>query len=381
MRRSPGPCRRRGVGLYVHLPFCVSRCAYCTFITSTDLALMPRVTAAVAREIDLMADREPRPLASLYLGGGTPSLVDAAALGGIFAAVGRSFALKPGAEVTLEANPDDVTEDRIALWRRLGVTRVSIGCQSFSDRILEMLNRRHSAAQSRSAAEAVLAAGLTLSIDLMLGLPLMRREELESTLGETLRLRPQHVSVYLLEMDKPHELARLAERRPDIFPDADVSASQFLQAGRTLVAAGYRHYEVSNFALPGNVARHNTRYWSGLPVLAAGVGAHGQAGRRRWANLAELPAYLEAVARGETPRAWSRRLAEDEALREAVMLGMRQARGVADELLHECGAAAPSFAERLADFLSLGLARRLPGRVRLTPRGWLVSNELLHTLW
>jgi oxygen-independent coproporphyrinogen-3 oxidase len=194
-------------------------------------------------------------------------------------------------------------------------------------------------------------------------------------------LRPGHVSVYLLEMDKPHALGRLAARRPDLFPDADAAARQYLAVGRALVGAGYRHYEISNFALPGKLAHHNVRYWRRRPVLSAGLAAHGQSGRQRWAAPDELPAYLEAVDGGRLPRAWSRSLGEQEVLRERVMLALRLARGVREELAEACAAGAPPFRQKLEDFLALGLARRSGGRVRLTPRGWLVSNELFAALW
>ena len=372
---------RHAAGLYVHLPFCATRCAYCTFVTSTELETMPRALAAAAREVERLGRPAGRPLASVYLGGGTPSLVAAELLEGLFGALRTSFTLRDRCEVTLEANPDDVDPARLGLWRRLGVTRVSIGVQAFHDRILRLLNRRHDAAAARRAVELVLAAGFVVSLDLMLGLPGMSAGELAASLAETVRLRPHHVSVYLLEMDKPHALVRLAERHPDLVPDADAAAAQYRATGRALVGAGFRHYEISNYALPGCEARHNLRYWLGQPVLAAGVGAHGQAGRRRWANTAELPAYLAAVEAGEAPVAWSRSLSEDEARRERVMLGLRLARGVASEELHACAASAPEFGARLEEFLSLSLARERRGTVRLTPRGWLVSNELLAALW
>lgn len=376
--RSPG---RTAAGLYVHLPFCASRCAYCTFVTSTELDLMPRVMAALGREIGALGRRGGRPLATLYLGGGTPSLVPAGLLTDLFAAIDRHFPRLPGAEVTLEANPDDVTAEKARVWAGLGVTRVSLGVQAFSDPVLAMLNRRHDAARASAAVQALQRAGFAVSVDLMLGLPGLGPDEAGVTLAELLRLRPGHVSVYLLEMDKPHALARLSERRPDLFPDADAAASQYLAVGRTLVAAGYRHYEISNFALPSREARHNVRYWRRHPVLAAGLAAHGQSGRRRWANLDALPAYLDAVESGGSARAWSRRLGEDEVVKERVMLGLRLARGVSEQASAACCARAPAFAEGLADFLALGLARRAGGRVRLTPRGWLVSNELFARLW
>jgi len=373
--------RPRPAGLYVHVPFCARRCAYCTFVTSTDLDQIGRTVDALVTEITRIAGSSRRELATVYLGGGTPSLLPRPELERLAAAIRNGFAVLPGAEVTLEANPDDVGETTVAAWAALGVTRVSLGVQSFADPVLEMLNRRHTAAEARSAAGRVQASGLQLSIDLMLALPGLHRAALDATLEETVTLVPDHVSVYLLETDKPHRLGELAGLRPDLFPSADESARQYLAAGRALVSAGYRHYEISNFARPGCRARHNTRYWLGQPVLAAGVAAHGQAGRRRWANHDQLPAYLEAVETGRAPRAWTRRLGADEAVREALMVRLRLARGAPAELVERCSGLAPAFAERLEEFFSLGLARRVGNRVRLTPRGWLLSNELLATLW
>ncbi len=381
-REGPrGASGRRGAGLYLHLPFCASRCAYCTFTTSTELALPPRTMTGIVRELERMGTHGGRSLRTLYLGGGTPSLTPEPQMRAIFAALRRYFPLLPRAEVTLEANPDDVTAERAAMWAALGINRVSVGVQAFCNRVLAMLNRRHDAAQAAAAVELLAGAGFAISLDLMLALPGMTASDLDATLAETIRLRPDHVSVYLLEMDKPHALGRLAERRPDLFPSSDRAASQYLAVGRALVAAGYRHYEVSNFALPGREARHNLRYWRRWPVLAAGVAAHGQIGRRRWANLDELPAYLAAVEAGRAPRAWSRRQTPGEVVKERVMLGLRLACGVEKGVITAAGALAPAFQQRLEDFLDLGLARAGRGRVRLTPRGWLLSNELFAALW
>ena len=367
--------------MYIHLPFCASRCAYCTFVTSTDLDLMPRTVAALCREIDMLGARGRRPLATLYLGGGTPSLLPEAQLREVFAALDRSFPRLDGAEVTLEANPDDVNAEKARAWARSGVNRVSVGVQAFCDRVLAMLNRRHSASQARAAVELLMGSGFEVSLDLMLGLPGLAPDDLAATVAEVLRLRPGHLSVYILEMDKPHALTRLAQRRPDLFPDSDAAAGQYLAVGRALVGAGYRHYEISNFALPGKAARHNLRYWLRRPVLAAGLAAHGHSGRRRWANVDDLPAYLGAVEDGRPPRAWSRRLDPQEVAKERVMLGLRLARGVERGELRACAEAVPAFGQRLDDFLTLGLARQASGRVRLSPRGWLLSNELLAALW
>lgn len=377
--RSRAP--RSPVGLYLHIPFCARRCAYCSFVTSTDLDLMPRTMAALEQEISWLGERAGRPLATLYLGGGTPSLLPLASLAALLATTRRCFPLVPGAEVTLEANPDDVTPVQAEGWSTLGITRVSVGCQSFDDDVLAVLNRRHDARQAEDAVKTLLLRGFEVSLDLMIGLPGLSAERLRSTLATVCRLRPQHVSVYLLETDKPSALGRLAVRRPDLMPDTDEAARQYLMVGRALVAAGYRHYEISNFALPGHAARHNLRYWRRETVLAAGLGAHGSSGRRRWANLDELGGYLSAIEAGRAPRAWSRRLDDAEVVKERVMLGLRLACGVPAALIRSAAADAPDFGRRVDEFLALRLLREARGRMRLAPRGFLLSNELLEALW
>jgi oxygen-independent coproporphyrinogen III oxidase len=377
----PPRCARSPAGFYLHVPFCARRCAYCSFVTSTELDMMPRAMAALRREITRLGESGGRPLATLYLGGGTPSLLPRAQLEALLECVGQRFPLASGAEVTLEANPDDVTSAQVEAWDRLGITRVSVGCQSFDDRVLAYLNRRHDARQAENAVQTLLARGLEVSLDLMIGLPGLSENQLSATLATACRLRPQHVSVYLLETDKPNALGRLALRRPDLFPDADEAARHYLVVGRTLVGAGYRHYEISNFALPGHAARHNLRYWLQQPVLAAGLGAHGSSGRQRWANLDDLAGYLGAVEAGRAPRAWSRRLSDAEVVKERVMLGLRLAHGSRSELVKRAAADTPDFGRRVEEFLALGLLREGEGRVRLAPRGFLLSNELFAALW
>ncbi len=342
---------------------------------------MSELVAAVATEIRRMGWHGRRPLDTLYVGGGTPSLLPHSALEHILAAVDARFDRSAEAEVTLEANPEDVDAGTARSWARAGVTRVSVGVQSLDDDVLRQLGRRHSAARAVAAVQQLEDAGVAVSLDLMLGLPGAAGPALAGTLAGVLELRPEHVSVYLLETDKPSALAQLSQRRPDLFPDSDEAANQYLLVGRTLTEAGYRHYELSNFALPGREARHNTRYWRREAVLAAGPAAHGHARRRRWANVDDLDRYVAAVAAAESPRAWSRRLDAGEEVRETVMLGARLRRGVGGRCTRRARELSPAFAAALDDFLALGLARPVGAGFRLTPRGWLVSNELLATLW
>ncbi|NWG00556.1 MAG: radical SAM family heme chaperone HemW [Thermoanaerobaculaceae bacterium] len=369
------PYRRHSCGLYLHVPLCVSRCSYCAFVSTTELEQRGRLVSAIAGELDTLGRRAGRELRTLYFGGGTPSLLGAAELATIMAALRRWFVVAPGAEFTLEANPEDVAEERLQRWARLGVTRLSLGVQSFDENILRRLGRRHSAVKARWAVAAALAHGFTVSLDLMVGVPGEGAKQVEQSITEVLQLLPHHVSVYLLELDKPTPLAALATRCPDTFPDEDAAARAYLQVGKALVGAGYHHYEVSNFARPGFSARHNLRYWLGRSVLGVGPAAAGQVGRQRFANVEDIQLYLERLEAGSSPRAWARTLSEHELGVERLMLGLRLAQGVGEGAVQRL--APPEFCEQLQAFLALGLARRRGRRVRLTPRGWLVSSELL----
>ncbi|MFN3413200.1 MAG: radical SAM family heme chaperone HemW [Thermoanaerobaculum sp.] len=370
----------RSASLYLHLPFCASRCAYCTFVTSTERELLPRYMAALRQELMLLARLAKRPLRTLYLGGGTPSLLPGDELSELFSVLNVSFPRLPGAEVTLEANPDDVTEERIQLWQSLGVNRVSVGVQSFDDGVLALLSRRHSAQKAKVALQSLLAAGFVVSADIMLGLPGLNRRRLEQTLEVLVQLSPHHVSVYLLEMDKPHRLALLAQRHAGLFPSEEEAAWQYLATARFLQRAGYRHYEVSNWARPGFEARHNLRYWQGGVVLGCGVGAYGQGRNSRWANTSELGEYMASLASSRFPRTWRSYLTPEAAQAERVMLALRLSRGVRWCEAEALAETRPRFWQVFEDFLAVGLARRRGERVRLTPRGWLVSNELFATL-
>ncbi len=342
---------------------------------------MARYLPALVEEAAMLELEPGSPLTSLYLGGGTPSQVPPQALASLVEELCVRFPLAPGAEVTVEANPDDVTATLLDAWRGAGVTRVSMGVQSFDDGELAVLDRRHDAARAASAARLALDHGdLEVSLDLMLAIPDQTRSSLDRSVDRLLDLAPHHVSVYLLEMDKPHRLRALARRQPERFAGDEEAADLYLHLAARLGGAGYLHYEVSNFARPGHEAVHNTRYWSRRAVHALGVAAHGQEGPRRWANVDALREYLSAVEAGRRPLAWTTTLDPEAEAAEAVMLGLRLAEGVPRALVDRVAAARPAFAERLADFRNLGLAEEDDDAVSLTPRGWLLSNELFQEL-
>ena len=296
-------------------------------------------------------------------------------------AIAQAFPLYEEAEVTAEANPEDVTDGLVQAWLQAGVNRISMGVQSFNEDELRALDRRHDRRTALEAAQRLLdLPGVQLNLDLMLGIPGQDMRSLRESLRVLLDLSPAHVSVYILEMDKPHRLQALKRRYPERFAGEEETTAMYLEVHETLGAHGYEHYEVSNFARPGARARHNLRYWSCEPVHALGMAAHGADGNRRWANLDNLDAYIGAVSERTRPLAWATTLSPRECLAERLLMGLRLREGVSSELVNSGRVSFPEFSLRLNEFLELGLASEHSGRVWFSPRGWLVSNELFVTL-
>lgn len=351
--------------LYLHLPFCAHRCGYCDFVTAVGrreahASYVEALVRELALERHLLAPR----LDTVYLGGGTPTFTEPAALARLLAA------LPEAGEVTVEANPETVTPALARLLREGGVTRVSVGVQSFQPRLLAVLERRAGPAQARRAVEVLREAGVaTLSLDLLYGIPGQTPSDLGADLAEALALAPDHLSCYELEA-KPKtrfwhawagELARQAEAMEGYME----------QVVETLVAAGYRWYETANFCRPGRECRHNLAYWLGRDYLGLGVGAVSTVGPLRWRNRPGLKAYMGALAEGRRPPREPEPLPAGVRLQERVMLGLRLDRPLP---LAEVGEALDRAAlERLE---RLGLAERQGEGVRLTARGRLLGDAV-----
>jgi oxygen-independent coproporphyrinogen-3 oxidase len=367
-------------GLYVHLPYCASRCAYCAFTVTTDGSTRDAYLSAVEAEAEL-AGREPAAEAfdSIYLGGGTPSLLPPAAMGRLVAALRRRFDFFPDAEITLEANPEDVTGEAARAWQEAGVNRVSVGVQSLADGELAAVGRRHDARRAAEALEGLARTELSVSADLILGLPGQTSESFRASVEGLLRSRVEHVSVYLLEVEKSKTLEEDRRSRPDRYLSDDAQADAWLGLGERLRSAGYRHYEISNWARPGREARHNVKYWTRTPTLGLGVSAHEFWYGRRRANVSGLEAYLAGLQEGRRPFAFDRAVDAGETQREAIFLGLRLADGVPHDriaaVVESSGDA--RLAADLESWLDEGILARHAGRVRFTERGFLVSNEIL----
>ncbi len=315
-------------GLYLHLPYCASRCGYCAFVVTTDGSSRERYLDAIEREAAIL---EPEAVEaefdSIYLGGGTPSLLPPPAIARVVAALRARFRVGAPAEITLEANPEDVTAAAAAAWAEAGVNRVSVGIQSLADAELSAVGRRHDAARARAALATLAGSGLSVSGDLILGLPGQTRETFLDSLAGLCDAGVEHVSVYLLETEKSKTIEEDRRRHPESYLSDDDQASLWLEMGEALAARGFEHYEISNWARPGRQARHNVKYWTRAATLGLGVSAHELWGGRRRANVSNLDQYLAALAAGCRPLAFDLPVDAAETAREEIFLGLRLADG------------------------------------------------------
>jgi oxygen-independent coproporphyrinogen-3 oxidase len=361
--------------VYIHVPFCRRRCSYCDFAIAVRKTVpSDRFVEAVLAEFALRRELEgqvPAPLDTVYLGGGTPSLLSPDAIARLIDAFPRSA----GSEVTLEANPDDVTPDRAAAWVGAGVNRISLGVQSLDDRALAWMHRTHDAAAARRAVDVVRNAGVaSVSVDVIFALPESLARDLAADVRGVLALAPDHISAYGLTLEPRTPYARWSDRGLAVAAPDDRYAAEFLFLHDTLGVAGFEHYEISSYARPGSRSRHNSAYWQGVDYLGLGPSAHGLHGDvRRW-NLRNWAAYDRCVASGTDPVGGSERLTDAEAALERVYLRLRTAEGIPPA---EAGNLAPE--RRLAAEHAGWLAVER-GWVRATPAGWLVLDSLVPDL-
>ena len=371
---------RGAAGVYVHLPYCRSRCGYCAFVVSTDDSSRDDYLAALVTEAAILEpETEGFRFDSLYLGGGTPSLVPAEDLTRLVSELRRHFPFDDGSEVTLEANPEDVTADRRDAWVAAGVNRVSVGVQSFDDAELAAVGRRHDAAGARRALDTLGEAGLALSGDLILGLPGQTRATFRASVGELAAGGVEHVSIYFLEAEKSRVMEEDRRARPERYLSDEEQADAWLEAGETLAGRGLLHYEISNWARPGREARHNVKYWTRTPTLGLGVSAHEFWSHRRRANVSALTEYVSRLKKGDRPTALDDPVDAGAAARERIVLGLRLQGGVPAPEIEGWIAAHgdPLLRPDYAGWLEAGVLLRESGRVRFTERGYLLSNDVL----
>ena len=388
------------LGIYIQVPFCQTKCTYCNFHTGVVAkSLYDPYMDVVCREIRNHAKLyEAARLGSVveaqhavpkvtvdtvYIGGGTPSLLDPAALARILDAVRATFHCELE-EVTLEADPETVTPDKAATWRSAGINRISFGAQSFNDAELKAAGRMHRREDIYRANEILRSADFgNLSFDLIAGLPHQTAATWEDSLEQLLGLRPEHVSIYLLEVDGGSRLGRevltLGTRySAPAVPGEEEMVAFYDRACERLAAAGYEHYEISNWALPGRESRHNLKYWRREPYLGFGAGAHSFNGYQRWANAHDPAQYTAAISEGRLPVEQLETLTAGQALDEELFLGLRQLQGIDYARLE--AQYNVRLAPRLERLREEGLVEVEGTRVRLAPSRLTVSNEVFTQL-
>ncbi len=372
-------------GIYIHIPFCRARCSYCDFATgSYDAPLAARYVRAIASEIKTFNySATPFEIDTIYFGGGTPSLLAPTQLASILEAVHARFRVAWGAETTMEINPGTVSPDSLRAFRSLGINRASFGAQTFDDRELRRLGRTHTAQDVRRTIKDLRATGFdNVSFDLIAGLPAQTLERWSRNLDESFAMRPEHLSLYLLEIHEGTPLAEQIRRGAQPQPDDDLAAEMYELMLEKACAMGYEHYEISNLCLPGRASRHNSKYWTGAPVFGFGCAAHSFDGeRKRWSNERDAARYTEAIENGRTPVVETTELDESAAQAEAIFLGLRLLRGISlREHLERFGADLKrEHAADLARLSDAGLIEFENDVMKLTRSGALLSNEVFAT--
>jgi putative oxygen-independent coproporphyrinogen III oxidase len=358
-------------GLYVHIPFCLTRCGYCDFNTYAGLDhLQGRYVRALRAEASLWAERwAGERFVSMFFGGGTPTTLPSNDLRALLADLRGTLAFETNPEITVESNPDTVDERYLEALLETGVTRLSFGLQSFDPVVLAALERLHTAEAARLAYAAARRAGFDdINLDLIYGANGETLESWRRTLEETIALAPEHVSAYALTIESATALGRKVAARLVPAPDPDLQADMYEVACSMFGEAGYEHYEVSNWAKPGHRCVHNMGYWEGRPYLGLGAGAHSYRDGTRWWNVRPPQQYLDMVEGGSLPVGGEETLSEDARQLERLLLGLRVSDGVPFGWIDE----------RRADaFVEDGLAARAGNRLKLTDRGLFLANEVI----
>ncbi|SFG21923.1 radical SAM family heme chaperone HemW [Prevotella sp. KH2C16] len=367
-------------GLYIHIPFCESRCVYCGFYSTTLSSLQERYVEAICKEMELRKDECPEPIETVYLGGGTPSILFKAELDRVFLYINKVF-LKGrdtrNMEITMECNPDDICKDDFRLPEL--VNRVSMGAQTFSDERLRFLRRRHTSRQVRTAVQRLRDMGIgNISVDLMFGFPQETLADLNHDLDEILRLGVDHISAYSLMYEEGTPLYRLREQGKIEEIDEELSLQMYDTLIRRLGEAGFEQYEISNFARPGFRSRHNSSYWRQVPYVGIGAAAHSFNGSdtRSW-NVADIRRYIASIERGERPSD-SETMDEDTQYDDLITTSMRMREGLDINTLK------PKYKEYLLErskrFVDGGLLGLDGSRLHLTRAGLYISDSIMSEL-
>ncbi len=390
------------ISLYIHIPFCATKCPYCDFNTYAGIEqMMPDYLEALTQEIAFWGSalghsRGKQPIGTVFFGGGTPSYIPSDHIHRLMDTVRSSFKLAPDSEITMECNPDDISSERLAQWKGASINRISMGVQSLDDGLLKVLGRRHTAQAAREACVAAGDSGFdNVNLDLMYGLPDQTPDQWQNTLRGVLELKPAHLSLYCLTLEEGTPMEAWIRQGKLSEPDTDLAADMYILAERIMGEAGYTHYEISNWALPGRESRHNLTYWRNQQYLGVGPGAHSYLNSCRFANLRSPRGYIKGMVEGTRPDASSldepiRRLKErgvvdfteviDTRLEmgETMMLGLRLSEGISNKVFEmRFGITLQAaYQDQIRELQEIGLLQWHQESLILTPQGRLLGNEV-----
>ena len=365
--------------VYIHIPFCATKCYYCAFNTYTFHKEQAKAyLQALRTEMELYAP-ETEPLQTIFIGGGTPSILSTDALTQLFTDIHQHFQITPNAEITVECNPGTVDAEKLRVMRDNGVNRLSFGLQAMQDETLKQLGRIHTVAEFLESYRLAREGGFeNINIDLIFALPDQKMEAWHHTLNEVISLEPDHISAYNLVMEETtpfYEWWQAGELR---LPTEDTEADMFQYTIETLTAHGYEHYEICNFARPNRAARHNLVYWDNQPCIGLGTGAWGYVNGTRYSNIRGIAPYIKELAERNKPIADTERLTGDTEKAETLMLALRKREGISlDVYQNRFGEKIEvAFGDILEKWLDLKLLERTVTHLRLTPRGLFLANEV-----
>lgn len=369
-------------GIYIHIPFCKSRCIYCGFYSTTLLDLRKKYINAVCREMELRKNYIREPFSTIYLGGGTPSLLDEAELTKLFQYINNVYDVDRNAEITMECNPDDITPEFTNMLSRLPINRVSMGAQTFADSRLRILHRRHSSDEVKHAVKLLREAGIkNISIDLMFGFPDESLSQWKEDISAALALNVEHISAYSLMYEEDTPLWKMLDTGKVKEIDEELSLTMFKELVCQLTDAGYEHYEISNFARPGYRSRHNSSYWHQVPYIGLGAAAHSfDLNSRQW-NVADLKLYIEEINNGIIPME-REELDNDTTFNDIITTALRTSDGI------DLNAMETRLGKRYRNtlisaagkHLEQGLLEIRHDRLRLTSEGIFISDMVMSDL-
>lgn len=354
-------------GIYIHIPFCKSRCKYCDFFSTTHIEKQQQYVQALLTEWQDRQSELTEEIRTVYIGGGTPSTLQVEHLQTILEAIKRKTKGEKQ-EITLEVNPGDVTEEKVRAWRAMGVNRLSIGIQSFHDELLQLIGRRHNAEQARKAVTIAQASGFeNISIDLMYALPSQTMEMWKKDVTEALQLGVQHISTYGLIYEEGTVLMTLLDHGVIEAVDEDTEMQMYDYLVEQLTTNGFEHYEVSNFALPNCQSIHNSSYWSNTPYIGLGASAHSYNGEQRQWNISNLDTYIQQ-ANDHQLQPEIEQLTEEQKHMERIMLGLRTQQGISQELVN---------IDVAKTYIQQGLLAEKAGRLTATTKGFHILNRII----